>query len=95
MALVTERIATIREGWLTVDVTYDDVTLVVESFVAVNSSPYTITAELLLMKNNNLETLRQVALPAGQTMNESKPFGGGFKNLDDLRGQSYSWDSDA
>ena len=93
MALVTERIATIHEDWLTVDVTYDDVTERVERILVTCNAPQAINVQLFKGGNYN-SPWREATMNDGETYDESRPFGGGFRDLSDLQGQAYSWSLD-
>lgn len=84
MALLTDRILTVREGWLTVDVTWDDITLRVERILAVCSAPVPTTVRLY--RGESAQPWREATLTDGETYDETRPFGGGFNTLDQLQG---------
>ena len=91
MALVTDRYAEIRSDWLTLDITYDDVTLRLERIVMEINPPagFRVTAEL---RRNDDRIWRSGSWDTPTTFDESRPFGGGFNTMDDIVGHAFGWE---
>lgn len=87
MALVTDRLLTVREGWLTVDVTWDDSNSRVERILVQCASPNPI--HVALFRGGSAHPWREATLSDGQVYDESRPFGGGFNTLDQLTGLQF------
>lgn len=82
--MLTDRLMTVRDGWLTVDVTWDDVTGRLERIVATCASPNPIHLEI--RRGGNPNPWREATLTNGQVYDESRPFGGGLTTLADIAG---------
>jgi len=83
MALVTERFRTLRSGWLTCDVTYDDVTERIEQIHVECHSPVPVDVAIY-RQGQSSNPWRETTMNDGEVYDESRPFGGGIKDLSDL-----------
>jgi hypothetical protein len=88
MALVTDRLVNLREGQLTVEVTYDDVTDRLERIVATCTAPNGVY--VAIHRGGNPTPWRETTLADGEVFDESRPFGGGFINRDQIDGIGLS-----
>lgn len=91
MALVTERVLTIRGGWLTVDIEYDDSTLRIETITITPAVPAGNSVYVALNRGGNPNPWREATFDENSSvMVESRPFGGGFNDLDQIDGYRAS-----
>jgi hypothetical protein len=79
----------LRSGWLTVDITYDDATFVIERILVECHAPVPIDIEIF-RSTNSAVPWRTATLSDGDTYDNSRPIGGGIKNMDDLTGIAVS-----
>jgi hypothetical protein len=92
MALVTERILTVRDGWLVVDVEYDDVTLRVETITITPSVPAGASVYAAINRGGSSQPWREATFDdTSAVWQQSRPFGGGFNTLDQIDGYACSW----
>jgi len=84
MALVTDRPVNFREGTFFVDVTYDDVTLRLERVYAECHHPNGVGVQI--HRGAAQQPWRETVMQDGEIYDESRPFGGGFNDYDQIDG---------
>lgn len=87
MAILTDRLVNVREGWLTLDVTWDDTNGRVQQIRIECHAPNPI--HIALFRGGSSQPWREATLSDGQVYDESRPFGGGFNTLDQIAGVSF------
>lgn len=92
MALITERLTNVREGWLTVDVEYDDVTLRVQTITVTPNVPPGYVCYAAIHRGGSQQPWREATFDSSSsTYQQSRPFGGGFNNRDQIEGIETSY----
>jgi hypothetical protein len=91
VALVTERVLTIRTDWLTVDIEYDDVSLRLETVTVTPTVPAGHFLTVGLNRGGNPSPWREATFDVDSSVwVESRPFGGGFRTLDQIDGHNVT-----
>ncbi len=93
MALVTDHLCQLRTDWLEVEVTYDDVTLLISSIKAtVNPPPGVRVSVQIYRKNQPNNAWKELSWETPGTFELTPPFQGGVKVMDDLPRYSFRWE---